>query len=193
MFVIIFRPLMILLLLSVLTGAAYPLLITGLAQALFPKQANGSIILKAGKPVGSELIAQPFVQGRYFQGRPSAVDQITANSGGTNYGPTSAKLIDQVKERVALVLRGNPQADQKDIPADLVLASGSGLDPHLSPKAAFLQAGRIARERKLPKESVVALINAHVERQQAGFLGADRVNVLKLNLALDAMRENRHE
>lgn len=193
MFKIIFRPLMVLLILSLLTGVAYPLLITGLGQILFSKQANGSIIVKDGKAVGSELIAQPFTQKRYFQSRPSAVDQVSANSSGSNFGPTSAKLIDSVKQRIATVCQLNPSVEQKNIPADLVLASASGLDPHLSPTSALLQVDRIAQERNISKESVIALINFNVEKQQLGFLGGWRVNVLKLNLALDAIEEVKHE
>ncbi|MBF0485580.1 MAG: potassium-transporting ATPase subunit KdpC [Candidatus Omnitrophica bacterium] len=188
MLTIVLRPLFVLFLFSVLTGVVYPLFITGLGQSFFPRQANGSLLWQGGKPVGSELIAQPFSKARYFQGRPSAVDQITANSGASNYGPTSAKLMDSLKERIAAVVRSNPLADKENLPADLVLTSGSGLDPHLSPKAALLQADRIARARRITKESVIALITKNVEQKQAGFLGAERVNVLKLNLALDAMK-----
>ncbi|MBF0483174.1 MAG: potassium-transporting ATPase subunit KdpC [Candidatus Omnitrophica bacterium] len=193
MFKIIFRPLLVLLFFSVLTGAVYPLLITGLSQTLFPRQANGSIIIKDGKPIGSELIAQPFTQNKYFHGRPSAVYQTTANSSGSNYGPTSVKLMDLVKERVAAVTRTNPSADIKNIPADLVLASASGLDPHISPEAALLQVERIVQARNISKELIIKIINENIESQQAGFLGADRVNVLKLNLAIDAIMEAKHE
>jgi potassium-transporting ATPase KdpC subunit len=181
-----FQSLRILLIFSLLTGVVYPFFITGLAQFFFPFQANGSIVKREGKAIGSTLIGQQFSGNGYFHGRPSAADYNAASSGATNYGPTNAKLIDAVKERVVSVRRENPIVTGEAIPADLVLASASGLDPHISPESAVLQADRIAAVRKIPKTQVIGLIRKQQESSQFGFLGAPRVNVLKLNLALDA-------
>lgn len=179
------RPAIVLLAaLSLLTGLAYPYVIIGLAQVLFPWQANGSLILEDGKIVGSDLIAQSFTSPAYFHGRPSAAGAgyDGASSSGSNLGPTSAALIDRVKGAVEELRRESPAAP---IPADLVTASGSGLDPHISPEAAARQAARIAEARGLAPERVRALIAQATEGRTLGILGEPRVNVLRLNRLLD--------
>ena len=171
----------------VLTGLAYPLAITGLAQALLPRQANGSLVVAAdGRVVGSALIGQAFHEPGYFQPRPSAAGLgcDAANSSGSNLGPTSAKLRERVKADLARLRNENPEASQP-VPAELVTASASGLDPHVSPEAAAWQVPRIARARSVAPARVLALLNAHTEGRQFGFLGERRVNVLRLNMALD--------
>ncbi len=172
--------------LSLLTGVLYPATVTVLAQAMFPKQSAGSIIYKAhGAMAGSELIGQPFSDPKYFWPRPSATADIPYNpmaSGGSNSGPTNKELITQIGDRVKS-LRETGITDP--IPADMATASASGLDPHISPGAAFIQVSRIAKERRLPEEKITALVQNHIEGRQFGFLGAPRINVLKLNLALD--------
>lgn len=179
---------------SLLTGAAYPLAVTGVAQAVFPSQANGSPVARDGTVIGSALIGQPFASGRYFHGRPSATSAPdpqdatktiaspynAASSTGSNLGPSSAALGQAIAERVA-ALGGGVQ------PADLVTASGSGLDPHLSPPAALAQVGRVAKERGLPEDRVRQLVLEQVETRLLGVLGEPRVNVLALNLALDRL------
>ena len=185
------RPaLTLLLLLSAITGVAYPLVVTGVAQALFPRAAGGSLILKDGKPVGSELIGQNFTGPKYFWGRPSATgpqpNNATASS-GSNLGPLNPTLVDAVKGRVE-ALKAADSDNKLPIPADLVTASGSGLDPHFSPSAASYQVARIARERKLTSEVVQNLVAQHTEGRQWGVFGEPRVNVLQLNLALDALQ-----
>jgi len=175
--------------LTVLTGLLYPLAVTGIAQVLFPAQAGGSLVVHGGKAVGSSLIGQPFDDPKYFWGRLSATSPSPYNaaaSSGSNQGPLSEALHDAVQGRVAALRHADPgQSDS--IPVDLVTASGSGLDPHISPAAAYYQVGRVARSRGLNEEGVRALIAAHVEGRQLGFLGEPRVNVLQLNLALDAL------
>ena len=184
-----FRSLRILLIFSVITGAAYPFVMTGLAQFLFPFQANGSIVKRENKVMGSILIGQQFSGNGYFHGRPSAVGYNAAASGASNWGPTNAKLIDAVKERLVSIRWENPAVATEPVPADLVLASASGLDPHISPESAILQADRIAAVRQISKTQVIELIRNQQEARQFGFLGAPRVNVLKLNLALDALEK----
>jgi len=174
-------------LLSVATGIVYPLLVTGVAKVVFPDQAAGSLIVKDGKPVGSKLIGQNFTDPKYFWGRPSATGPMPYNasaSSGSNQGPLNPALVDAVKGRIAALKEADP-TNHAPIPADLVTASGSGLDPHISPAAAHWQAPRIARLRSLSEAEVSKLIDAHTEGRQLGLLGEPRVNVLALNLALD--------
>ncbi|MEI7875719.1 MAG: potassium-transporting ATPase subunit KdpC [Alphaproteobacteria bacterium] len=187
----------ILLLMTVLLGLAYPLAMTGLSRTLFPAQAAGSLIERDGKIVGSSLIGQTFADDRYFQGRPSATTDTdpkdatktvpapynAANSAGSNLGPTSKALVDRVKEDVER-LGG---AANKPVPGDLVTTSGSGLDPHISPAAAAWQVARVAKARSLSDADVQRLVAQHTESRELGVLGEPRVNVLKLNLALDAL------
>lgn len=174
-------------LLSIITGIVYPLVTTALAKALFPEEAAGSLIIKDGKPVGSRLIGQNFSDVKYFWGRPSATSPQPYNgtaSGGSNLGPLNPALVDAVKGRVEVLKAADP-GNVKPIPADLVTASGSGLDPHISPEAAQYQVERVAKARNLSSEKLNALIEQNTEPRQWGIFGNPRVNVLKLNLALD--------
>jgi K+-transporting ATPase ATPase C chain len=171
---------------TVLLGIIYPLVVTGLAQMLFPKQANGELITQGGKLVGSHLLGQPFTAPGYFYSRPSAAGAAGYDptaSGGSNLGPTNKALIDRVDASVKALQPTNPAAS---IPADLVTTSGSGLDPHISPAAADFQVPRVAHERGMSEQNVRALVQKHTEGHQFGFLGEPRVNVLDLNLDLDA-------
>ena len=167
--------------------AAYTLVITGIAQIIFPYQANGSLLYVDGELVGSELIGQKFESLGYFHGRPSGRHYDTEDSGGSNLGPTSAKLMEQVKERIEKVRKENGLAPDAMVPPDLVLTSGSGIDPHISPESAFLQVDRVAKARNLTETEVRALVGKYVEQPQFGVLGATKVNVLKLNIALDEL------
>ncbi|HEY8682590.1 MAG TPA: potassium-transporting ATPase subunit KdpC, partial [Rhodanobacter sp.] len=182
--------LMMLLLMTLITGAAYPLVATGLAQLIFPRQANGSLIVKDGKPVGSALIGQSFTDPRYFWGRPSATSPNAYNasaSSGSNQGPTNPALTDAVKQRIAALRAADP-GNTAPVPVDLVTASASGLDPEISPAAAQYQLARVAQARGLSTSQVQALLNEYTRGRQLGVLGEPRVNVLQLNLALDAPR-----
>ncbi len=181
-------------LLAIITGLIYPFVITGIAQAVFPQQANGSLIFRNGQPVGSALIGQPFDDLKYFWGRLSATGPFPYNaaaSSGSNYGPLGSALSDEVQSRIdalkaadlSLALENN-----QPIPVDLVTASASGLDPHISPAAALYQAPRVARARGLSEDQVRALVGQFTEGRQLWILGEPRVNVLKLNLALDEMK-----
>lgn len=173
--------------LSILTGLVYPLAVTGVAQAAFPAQAAGSLIVRDGKPVGSELIGQNFSDPKHFWGRPSATSPMPYNasaSGGSNQGPLNPALADAVKARIAALRAADP-GNTAPVPVDLVTASASGLDPDASPAAIQYQVARVARARGWPVARVQALVDRHAERPLAGVLGEARVNVLRLNLALD--------
>jgi potassium-transporting ATPase KdpC subunit len=192
------RPaILVLAVLALITGVAYPLAMTGIAEAIFPKQAQGSLIEKDGKVIGSALIGQEFKEERYFHGRPSATvapdpadssktvpaPYNAANSGGSNLGPTSKALADRIKDDVEKLKAENPKMA---VPVDLVTTSASGLDPDISPEAALFQVPRVAKARKLPEDEVRQLVAANTQGRLAGLLGEPRVNVLALNLAMDA-------
>jgi potassium-transporting ATPase KdpC subunit len=184
--------------LTLITGVAYPFAVTGLAQLLFSYQAQGSLLERDGKVIGSTLIGQQFVSERYFHGRPSATvtpdpndssknvaaPYNAANSGGSNLGPTSKDLLDRIQGDMAKLKQENPAAP---VPTDLVTASGSGLDPHISPEAALFQVPRVAKARNLPEDRLRQLVGEHAVGPLGGILGEPRVNVLELNLALDRL------
>jgi len=175
--------------LTALTGIAYPLVVTGIGQVAFPEQAAGSLILRDGKPVGSSLIGQNFSDPKYFWGRPSATGPQpynASNSGGSNLGPLNPALADAVKSRIE-ALRAADVGNTAAVPVDLVTASGSGLDPHISVAAAQFQAGRVAKLRKLAPPQVQAMIDKKTEGRLFGVLGEPRINVLELNLELDQL------
>lgn len=177
-------------LLTLLTGVIYPAIVTGLAQLLFPYQASGSLMTDShGKPVGSGLIGQHFSSPGHFWGRPSATAPLPYNaaaSSGSNLGPTNPALVDAVKARILALKEADP-GNKTPIPVDLITASASGLDPHISPAAADYQINRVAKARNMKLEQLLALIDANTESRQWGFLGEARVNVLTLNQALDAI------
>ena len=179
--------------LTAITGVAYPLAVTGVAKLAFPSQAAGSLIVRDGKAVGSSLIGQSFVDPKYFWSRPSATSPTpynAANSGGSNQGPLNPALVDAVKERVEALKAADP-GNTAPVPVDLVTASASGLDPHISVAAALYQAARVARVRGVAPDAVQALIARHTEDRLLGVFGEARVNVLELNLDLDAVSHAR--
>lgn len=186
------RPALLLLLcLTILTGAVYPLLITGIATLAFPSQAAGSLLLQDGKVVGSELIGQHFSESKYFWSRPSATGPYANNplaSAGSNQGPLNPALLDAVKQRITALKAADPN-NTALVPVDLVTASASGLDPHISVAAALYQLQRVARVRGMDANKLQALLDAHTEGRWLGFLGEPRVNVLELNLALDQLNK----
>lgn len=186
---IVSQALRMLAVMTVLTGLAYPLAITAIAQWAFPYQADGSLVQADGRVVGSRLIGQPFTRPEYFHGRPSAAGAgyDATLSGATNLAPSNRRLVEQVRERAERVRRENGLAPGRPVPADLVTASASGLDPDISPEAAELQVPRVVRARGLPESEVRALVKRHTRGPWLGWLGEPRVNVLELNLALDRM------
>ena len=177
-------------LLTLLTGVLYPLAITGLAQILLPEQANGSLIQQDGRLIGSALVGQPFNDPRYFWGRPSATSSFAYNamaSAGSNVGPSNPELAKVVRERIAALHAADPD-NRLPIPVDLVTASGSGLDPHISPAAALWKAHRVAKARNADETTIQTLVLAHVRQRDFGVLGEPVVSVLELNLALEVLR-----
>lgn len=187
MFATVRTAILTLLVLACVTGVAYPLVVTGIAQLFFPQAANGSVIVRDGKPVGSALIGQPFSDPRYFWSRPSATTPFAYNSGSSvasNLGPTNPALTDAVKQRIEALRAADP-GNTAPVPVDLVTASGSGLDPDISPAAAEYQVARVARVRGMSVDAVRKLVAAATEKRQLRVLGEARVNVLALNLALD--------
>jgi K+-transporting ATPase ATPase C chain len=190
MYKIIKQAVLLFVVLSLLTGIVYPLAITGIAQTVFPDQANGSIINREGKPVASSLIGQSFTDPKYFWSRPSATAPMPYNAGsssGSNLGPTNPDLIKAVQERISALKQADPD-NKAPIPVDLVTSSASGLDPHISPAAAEYQIARVARIRGLDVEKVRQLVAQHTESRTFGLLGEPRVNVVELNLDLDSDR-----
>jgi K+-transporting ATPase ATPase C chain len=175
---------------TLLTGIVYPFAVTGVAQALFARQANGSLIKINGEKTASELVGQPFSEPRYFRGRPSATMPVPyngASSTGSNLGPSNSALKEAVQERIIALLAADPE-NRLPGPVDLVTASGSGLDPHISPAAALYQVARVAKAREIDERKVAELVRIHIRDRQFGILGEPTVHVLRLNMALDALR-----
>ncbi|MFB9862397.1 K(+)-transporting ATPase subunit C [Rufibacter immobilis] len=175
------------LVLMVLLAGVYPALVAGIGK-LSPGGGGGETVSRNGQVIGFANVGQAFTQDRYFQGRPSAVDYNAAGSAGSNKGPSNPDYLATVQARIDTFLAHNPGVPRHQIPAELVTASGSGLDPHLSPQAAYLQVARVAQSRNLPEQKVQALVQQHVEAPLLGILGPEKVNVLQLNLALDALK-----
>ncbi len=176
--------------LTVLTGLIYPIAMVGLAHLLFPAQAAGSLIARDGTVIGSSLIGQNFASPRYFHGRPSAAGDKgydASNSGGSNLGPTNKALIENVRTRLSTLIEQNPGVNASQVPVDMVTASGSGLDPDITPAGAEIQIARVAKARGLSEDALRNLVREHTDSRQLGSLGEPRVNVLELNLALDAL------
>ncbi|HBF36568.1 MAG TPA: potassium-transporting ATPase subunit C [Firmicutes bacterium] len=188
MWKIVIRAFLLLLAVTVLTGVLYPLAVTGLAQLFFPSQANGSLIRNQGKVIGSVLIGQDFRSPRYFHGRPSAANYDATASGGSNLGPTNRVLLKTIADRVKAVRQENQLSVDHPVPSDLVTASASGLDPHISPDGALLQIPRVAKSRRLSVATVRQLVQKYTEHPVLGILGSSRVNVLRINLALDSLK-----
>jgi potassium-transporting ATPase KdpC subunit len=185
------RALLVFLVMTMLTGLAYPFGITQLCQLLFPEQASGSLVTSGDSVIGSALVGQKFTRPGYFHGRPAANDYDAGNSGGSNFGPSNAKYLEEVGQRVTQVRRENGLDVGAPVPPDLVLASASGLDPHISLDGALIQVPRVARARALPEARVRTLVEKLTEPPFLGLTGQDRINVLKLNLALDALTPER--
>ena len=184
------RALMLLLVMTLLTGIAYPLVVTGLSKVIFPKQAEGSLAYKGGQPIGSVLIGQNFSDARYFYSRPSAAGKDgydAANSSGSNLGPTNKVFLDSVAKRAEQVRTDNGLSSTTPVPGDLVTASASGLDPDITPEAAQIQVARVAKARNDSEQEIKALVDQYTEGRQFGFLGEPRVNTLQLNMALDSL------
>jgi K+-transporting ATPase ATPase C chain len=175
--------------LLLICGLAYPLAMTGIAQVAMPAQANGSLIVdENGKVIGSELIGQTFTDPKYFSGRVSSIENNAAGSGSNNYAPSNPALIERTQKDLDAFLEANPGVNPEEIPADLLTNSGSGLDPHISPQAATIQVERIAKVRNLDSSKLHALIEEYTEGRSMGVFGEPRVNILKLNLALDQLK-----
>jgi len=177
---------------TLLTGLVYPLLMTGIIQIALPEQASGSLIVVNGSVVGSELIGQNFTSPGYFHGRPSAVNYAGNGSGASNFGPTNKNLMEQVSQRISEVRAENNLSSNATVPSELVLASASGLDPHISMEGAMLQVPRVANARGIPESEVKVLVYQHIEPAQFGIMGQERVNVLNLNLALNELNRSGH-
>jgi potassium-transporting ATPase KdpC subunit len=184
---VIYQTLSAFIVLSLATGLAYPLFITGISQAFFSRKASASLVVVDGKVMGSEFIGQKFWSPKYFHGRPSANDYDASNSGASNFGPANRKYLDDVSTRIAKVRAENGLLPEEAVPADLVLASASGLDPHISLEAATLQIPRITKTRGVPREEIMKLVLATAERPYPG--GRERINVLRLNIALDKIKK----
>jgi K+-transporting ATPase ATPase C chain len=184
------RALMLLLVMTLLTGIAYPLVVTGLSEVIFPQQAEGSLAYKEGQPIGSVLIGQNFSDARYFYSRPSAAGKDgydATNSSGSNLGPTNKAFLDSVAKQAEKVRTDNGLSATTPVPGDLITASASGLDPDITPEAAQIQVARVAKARNLSEQKVQALVDQSTQGRQFGFLGEPRVNVLRLNIALDSL------
>lgn len=181
---------MLVLVMTLITGIAYPLVVTGLSKVIFPKQAAGSLAYKNGQPIGSVLIGQNFSDPRYFYSRPSAAGKDgydATSSGGSNLGPTNKTFLDSAAKQAEKVRKDNGLSSAAPVPGDLITASASGLDPDISPEAAQIQVARVAKARNLSVQKVQDLVNQYTEGRQLGFLGEPRVNVLQLNMALDSL------